>query len=89
VLEVRSDQFHSLFFPVTEDVVTQWEFVQVFKYVVYQFKGRDYVICRSVLSPTCLRETYLQARKYKSNHSHGTDTLSLLAYVQQNVRNKI
>lgn len=44
---------------------------------------------KCALSLTLLRETNLQARKYKSNYSHGTDTLSLLAYVQQNVRNQI
>lgn len=44
---------------------------------------------KCALSLILLRETNLQARKWKCNHSHGTDTLSLLAYVQQNVRNQI
>lgn len=35
------------------------------------------------LSVILLGETSFQARKYKSNHSHSTDTLSVVVCVQQ------
>lgn len=42
-----------------------------------------------VRSERYIGETSFQARKYKSNHSHSTGTLSLVVYVQQNVKIQI
>lgn len=41
------------------------------------------------LSVILLGETSFQARKYKTNHSHSTDTLSVVVCVQQNVKIQI
>lgn len=78
----RSHQESSIFLPLIKDVVSQWEFVWVLKSVLYHFRDRNYVIYRSVLW-VLLGATSFQTRKYKSNHSHCTDTLSLVVYVQQ------